>query len=136
MSLGKNTIKKLFLLKVKFASSSLVATIADYLIYLSLVNRVFIPEISQVISAGTGMLINFGLQKRYIFQLNRKLKTAFLISVLTSIIGLVIGVGLISLLNRHTWLHEHQIVTKLVVTGIIFFYNFYLKRFAFEKKFL
>ncbi len=136
MPLGKNTLKKLFLLKIKFASSSLVATIADYLIYLSLVNRVFIPEISQVISAGTGMLINFGLQKKYIFELNRKLRAAFLISVLTSIIGLAIGVGLISLLNKNPWLQEHQIVTKLMVTGTIFFYNFYLKRFAFEKKFL
>jgi len=27
-------------------------------------------------------------------------------------------------------------VTKLLTTGIIFFYNFYLKRFAFERRFV
>jgi putative flippase GtrA len=121
---------------VKFASSSLLATIADYGLYLTLVNNFFSPVVSNIISAGTGMIINFALQKKYIFQLNRKLSHAFIMSVGVSIGGIIIGTLFIYLLNKNTFFNEHQYVTKLIVTGLVFFYNFYLKRFSFEKKFI
>jgi len=31
---------------------------------------------------------------------------------------------------------EYQALTKLIATGIVFFYNFYLKRYVFERKFI
>ncbi|NNF36587.1 MAG: GtrA family protein [Saprospiraceae bacterium] len=124
------------LLKVKYASSSLIATLTDYGLYLTLVNNVFNPVISNIISSGTGMIINFALQKKYIFQLNRRLIHAFLLSVGVSIGGIALGTFFIYLLNLNTFFSEHQYITKLLVTGVIFFYNFYLKRYSFERRFL
>ncbi len=129
-------LKKLFLLKAKFASSSLIATITDYGLYLTLVNNVFNPVISNLISAGTGMIVNFALQKTFVFQLNRKLSHAFLLSVGVSVGGILLGTFLIYLFNLNSFFNEHQYITKLLVTGFIFFYNFYLKRFSFEKRFI
>lgn len=129
-------IKKLFLLKVKFASSSVVATVVDYFLYLLLVSRFFSPVVSNIISASTGMLINFYLQKKYIFELKRKVGHAFVMSVAVSLGGIILGSSFIYILNKWTFFADHQYITKLLVTGTIFFYNFYLKRFSFEKKFI
>lgn len=128
--------KKLLLLKAKFASSSAIATAVDYTLYLVLVNNLFSPVVSNIFSASTGMMINFFLQKRYIFQLNRKMSHAFIMSIGVSIGGIMLGTLFIYLLNKFTFFATHQYITKLLVTGIIFFYNFYFKRYSFEKKFI
>lgn len=132
----KFSLPKLVRLKLKFATSSLLATIVDYLLYLYLVGSLFSPVISNVISAGTGMLINFLVQKTFVFELRRKLRTTFAISFITSLIGLSIGTGLIFLFNKLPLLHNNQYITKAIVIAIVFFYNFYMKRFAFEKRFV
>jgi len=123
-------------LKLKFATSSSLATAVDYGLYLFLVGAYFTPVISNIISAGTGMLINFVIQKKYVFELQRDLKVTFLISFLTSLIGLGIGTLLIYLLNKNLFFAENQFLTKGLVIGLVFFYNFYMKRFAFEKRFV
>ena len=129
-------ILQLIKMKSKFALSSLFATIVDNVLYNVLVANVFPPITSNIISYSTGMLINFGLQKKFIFDLRRKLSTAFLISVMVSMGGLTLSTFFIYLLNKLEFFASYQVITKIVVTGIVFFYNFYLKRFAFEKKFL
>jgi len=126
----------LFKLKLKFATSSLLATVVDYGLYLFLVGSFFSPVLSNVISAGSGMLINFFVQKKYVFELKRSLKLTFAISLVSSLIGLTLGTGLIYLLNKYPFFEQQQFLTKGLVVGVIFFYNFYLKRFAFEKRFL
>ena len=82
------------------------------------------------------MLINFLVQKTFVFELRRKLRTTFAISFITSLIGLSIGTGLIVLFNKLPLLHNNQYITKAIVIAIVFFYNFYMKRFAFEKRFV
>jgi putative flippase GtrA len=129
-------LKKLFILKAKFASSSAVATVVDYTLYIVLVKNLFSPVVSHIISASTGMLINFFLQKRYIFQLNRKVSHAFIMSIGVSIGGILLGSLFIYLLNKIAFFADNQYITKLLVTGAIFFYNFYFKRYSFEKKFI
>ncbi|MEM7102845.1 MAG: GtrA family protein [Bacteroidota bacterium] len=123
-------------MKFKFALSSSVATIVDNVLYNVLVYYFFTPVISNIISYATGTLINFVLQKKYIFDLNRKLSTAFMLSLLVSMGGLALSTLFIYLLNKIEFFNSYQVITKIVVTGIVFFYNFYLKRFAFEKRFV
>lgn len=132
----KKGLASLFFIKLKFAASSALATIVDYFLYILLVSYAFTPVISNLISASVGMVINFLIQKRYIFSLERKVGIIFLLSVLVSLGGVGIGTLLIFLLNKITFFNEYQFITKALVTGIIFNYNFYLKRFAFEKRFL
>lgn len=124
------------MMKVRFAMSSSVATIVDYILYQVLVKYFFSPVISQIISASVGMLINFLLHKKYIFQLNRSLKSAFLISLMVSIGGISIGTFIVKTLNEEAFFDNNQFVIKAIATGTVFFYNFYMKRFAFEKKFI
>lgn len=132
----KKGLISLFLIKLKFAASSALATIVDYFLYILLVSYAFTPVISNLISASVGMIINFVIQKRYIFTLKRKVATVFLISVLVSLGGVGLGTLFIFLLNKIAFFNEYQFVTKAIVIGIIFNYNFYFKRYAFEKRFL
>jgi hypothetical protein len=34
------------------------------------------------------------------------------------------------------FLNQHHYLAKVMTSGMIFFYNFYLKRYSFEKKFV
>ena len=116
--------------------TSSVATVVDYSLYLVLVYTVLTPVPSNVISASCGMVVNFFLQKRFVFNLQRKTSTAFLLATVVSLGGIALGTLIIWGLNHWNFFQLHQYVTKLCATGLVFFYNFYLKRFVFEKRFV
>jgi len=128
-------IYKLFLLKAKFAMTSAVATTVDYSLYLLLIWSDFRPVVANIISYSIAIIVNFLLQKRFIFTPQRKISTVFILAISVSMGGLLLSTGLIYLLNLQPFFAENQAITKLCVTGIVFFYNFYLKRYAFEKRF-
>ncbi|MEZ5056632.1 MAG: GtrA family protein [Saprospiraceae bacterium] len=116
--------------------TSAIATAVDYALYMALVTWFFGPVVSNIISYTIAVVINFTLQKKYIFDLQRRVRTAFILSVLVSLGGLLLSTGIIYFLTRDSFFMENQIITKLIATGLVFFYNFYLKRFVFEKKFI
>lgn len=132
----KARLKTLLLLKVKFGLSGLLATAINYGLYLLLVNRFFAPVPANLIAYSTAVIVNFLLQKHFVFTAQGKLSVLFLRAMLVSIVGLGIDTGIIYLLNRQPFFADHQAITKLVSTGIVFFYNFYFKRYAFERKFI
>lgn len=126
--------------KLKFGMSSIVATSADYGLFWGLVifqGGIFSEFWGNMISNSAGMLINFMLQKRFVFELKRNVYLVFVMSVLISLVGVLLGSTIIKLLVDHIQLFEsYKIGAKFVATGTIFFYNFYLKRYAFEDRFL
>jgi len=124
------------MMKVKFAMSSSVATLVDYVLYQVLVRYLFSPVVSNLVSATVGMVINFFLQKKYIFELKRSVNIAFIISLLVSVGGIGISTIIIHFLNKSEMLAGNQYIIKAIATGTVFFYNFYMKRFAFEKRFI
>lgn len=124
------------MMKVKFAMSSSVATLVDYVLYQVLVRYLFSPVVSNLVSATVGMVINFFLQKKYIFELKRSVKIAFIISLFVSVGGIGISTIIIHFLNKSEMLAGNQYIIKAIATGTVFFYNFYMKRFAFEKRFI
>lgn len=123
-------------MKVKFTMSSSLATLVDYVLYQVLVRYLFSPVVSNLISATVGMVINFFLQKKYIFELKRSVNIAFIISLLVSVGGIGISTIIIHFLNKSEMLAGNQYIIKAIATGTVFFYNFYMKRFAFEKRFI
>ena len=123
-------------MKVKFAMSSSVATLVDYVLYKVLVRYLFSPVVSNLVSATVGMVINFFLQKKYIFELKRSVNITFIISLLVSVGGIGISTIIIHFLNKSEMLAGNQYIIKAIATGTVFFYNFYMKRFAFEKRFI
>jgi len=133
----KEFIKKLLVLKTKFAASSGVATIVDVGLFTTLSRYTTLSEpIINVISSLVGMVINFVLQKKFIFELNRKASTVFLLSLAVSLVGIGISTTIIHFMMSVPIVTDFPVIAKLVATGVVFFYNFYMKRFAFEKKFL
>lgn len=133
----KEFIKKLLVLKTKFAASSGVATIIDVGLFTTLSRYTTLSEpIINVISSLVGMVINFVLQKKFIFELNRKASTVFLLSLAVSLVGIGISTTIIHFMMSVPIVTDFPVIAKLVATGVVFFYNFYMKRFAFEKKFL
>ena len=116
--------------------TSAVATAFDYVLYLILVDRFFTPGVAYIIAYSLSIVLNFYLQKRFVFSLRRKLPAAFGLAIMVSLGGMLLGLGILAGLNQWPFLRARQYLAKLITTGIVFFYNFYFKRFAFEKRFL
>lgn len=130
-------IKRLLTLKVKFAMTSLVATGVDITVYSILVYAFEMEMLpSTIIAYLCGMVINFFMQKHFVFDLQRKISTTFLLSLLISLGGLVLDALIVVFLGRFAFFQRFKFFPKLIAKGVVFFYNFYLKRYAFEKRFV
>lgn len=132
-------LKKLFFLKVKYATASATATTVDYILYFILFNIFGLPKtLSNFISYPVGVVVNFALQKKYIFSMTRGLKTTFGLAMLVSAGGWAMNATIFYFLMEIPFFQTGgwHWVAKIIVNGIIFFYNFYGKRYVFEKRFL
>ncbi|MEM9546636.1 MAG: GtrA family protein, partial [Bacteroidota bacterium] len=88
-------------MKTKFAASSGVATMVDMGLFALISKITTIPvEFINIFSSLVGMIINFVLQKKFIFELNRKVSTAFILSLLVSFGGIFISTSIIYGLKR------------------------------------
>ncbi len=135
MKLSIEKLRELVRLKLRFAMTGLAATAVDYVLYLVLVERFLSPEWSNVVSYSCGMVINFLLQKRFVFNLKGSVSRAFILSMFVSLGGLALSTGIIYLLTKWPFFMTYQFITKLIATGVVFFYNFYCKRYVFERRF-
>lgn len=133
ISMKTTNWKSYFIPKLKFAGSGAIATSIDYTIYMVLVQSLE-PAFSNIISYSLAVLVNFVMQKKFIFTPKRKTAHALVISVVFSIVGLFFSTLLIYIFNEMLIFNSNQYIIKLLVTGIVFFYNFYTKRFAFENR--
>lgn len=130
----RKQLSTLFGLKLKFAATSIVATVTDYVLYLLFVNYFFQPIVANIAAYSIAVVVNFFMQKRFVFALQRKTSTAFALSMAVSAGGLGLSTLLVWLFNKNEFLSNYQFLVKLLATGLVFFYNFYAKRFAFEKR--
>lgn len=124
---------KLFLHQVKFATSGLVATMIDYALFLLLVHNLFAPVPSNVVSYSIAMVINFWLQKKFVFSLQGSASRTFIMSIMVSMGGLLLSTAIVFGLTQIPFYWKKPYLSKLIATSIVFFYNFYLKRYVFEK---
>jgi putative flippase GtrA len=118
--------------KIKFASTSAIATALDYALFFLCSYFGLMIQVAHFFSYAIASTFNFLLQKKYIFELNRKVHHAFIISISFSVISLLLSTGIIYLLSWIEWWSEYPIFPKLITTFAIFFFNFYTKKFAFE----
>jgi putative flippase GtrA len=136
MRVTLKSLLELFKLKLQFGFASLLATGIDYTVFLLLIGLDFDAVKAHYVSASLGMLVNFLVQNQYVFLRERALLTTFLLSMTVSVIGITLGGFLMGWIQQFPFWNAHLYLAKIVVTGLIFFYNFYLKRFVFEKRFL
>ncbi len=120
--------------KAKFLSSSAIATAVDYALFFLLNQTGFAPVTAHAISYPIAVFFNFYLQKRFIFNLKRSLRSAFILSMFFSVLGWGLGVALMFFLIKAPLLSQWPVAAKVIVTGVLFFFNFYTKRFAFERR--
>ncbi|RMG79690.1 MAG: hypothetical protein D6714_15960 [Bacteroidetes bacterium] len=134
-------LRTLLFLKLKFALTSSVATVVDYGLFNVFAYLVF-PTLAErttyahILSFSIAVIVNFYLQRRFIFETRRPTNKVFLYALLVSLSGLVLSTILIHYLDQIPALAPYPFLTKFIVTGVFFFYNFYLKRYAFEKRFV
>ncbi len=118
--------------KIPFALTGLVATGINFGVYLLLVDRFLPPGPATVIAYSSSVVLNFFLQRAYVFELRRSVRSAFALSMLVSVGGLVLDWLIVTGLHRFPYLGDQEWMIKLAATGIVFFYNFYAKRRVFE----
>lgn len=136
MPVTLKSLLALFKLKLQFGFASLLATGIDYTVFLLLIWANIDAVKAHYFSASIGMVVNFLVQNQYVFLRERGLLPTFLLSITVSVIGIAIGGFLMGWIQQFPFWNAHLYLAKMVVTGLIFFYNFYLKRFVFEKRFL
>lgn len=134
MGLDWDKTKQLVRLQARFALSGALATAVDYVGYLLLVDRVLPPVSANVVSYSCAVGINFLMQRYFVFRLQRSAPLAFGMALLVSLGGLLLSTGIIYGLNHLDFFRDHQFITKLIATGVVFFYNFFGKRYVFEKR--
>ena len=120
----------------KFATSSAVASVVDLVLFTFVLTKIFNLEIftAEIIAGFVGMVINFILQKRFVFYLQRNLYVAFSLSIGFSLIALFLGGFAIKYLVTIPIFSSYLIIPKVMVMGSKFFFNYLTKRWVFEKK--
>jgi len=130
-------VKALFRLKSKFLITSIIATAVDIGLYLLLFHQFGLSAVAaQSIAYPIAVLLKFFLEKYFVFESNRATRQTFVLAMLVSGFGYLLSLGLVYFLNQNAYLHEHQLALKIIEKGILFMYNFYFKRFAFEIRFV
>ena len=118
--------------KLPFALTGLVATGINYGLYLLLVDRYLPPLPATLIAYSSSVVLNFFLQRYFVFELRRSLRSAFAYSMLVSLGGLLLDASIVYGLHYLPLLGDREWLIKLVATGVVFFYNYYGKRRVFE----
>ena len=119
----------------RFALTGFLATLIDHSIFLGLTHWGSMDATrSHAISYPIGVLVNFFMQRYFVFTLSRSAYRAFSLSMLASVGGWALSTCLVWVLSSIAWLSIYPYPIKLIVTGIVFFYNFVTKRLVFEKK--
>jgi len=133
----ENKLIGLLLLKGKYATASLVATLLEYVLY-SLFVYVFLigKTKAHIISFAIAMVSNFLFQRFFVFKLNRPVLKVFVMAMTVSLGGLLLSTFIFSSLMKVSFFVRYHYLAKLLASGTTFLYNFYLRRFAFEKKFV
>jgi putative flippase GtrA len=120
--------------KVPFLMSGIVATGINFGMYLLLVDRFLPPGPATMLAYSSSVLVNFVLQRYFVFELRRSVQSAFALSMMVSAGGMLIDWLIVTGLHQFPYLGDQEWIIKGVATGIVFFYNFYAKRRVFEGK--
>lgn len=118
--------------KIPFAITGFIATGVNYGLFLLLADR-FLERIpATMVAYSSSVVLNFFMQRYFVFELRRSARSAFGWSMLVSLGGLGLDALLVGGINLIPFFYDRKWLTKLIATGIVFFYNYYGKRRVFE----
>ena len=130
---SRNEVKNLSLSMSKFAATSLLGTGLDFLSF-TFIFRLILPLFwAEIGAALIGMIVNFFMQKKFVFQLNRKVQAAFILSIAVSFLLMFAGAFALTSLVKLAPFAAYPLLAKITVMGLKFVFNFFSKRWIFEK---
>lgn len=134
--ISKPPQKRLFRVDIrqflKFFVTSVLATLIDLCAYAALVTAELInPAGAHVLGQCSGLVVAFIAQKLFVFDQQRALGTAFGVATGLWAIGLGLGTLMIAGLTSLPFLGDYPVIPKLFVVGLMFWYNYFTRRFAF-----
>ncbi len=146
---GYERIKKTTTLFAKFAAAGAMASVVNFIVFNVLIYLVFSLDrtdmsaveskwktvFSDMAAYASGVLFNYVLHKRYIFEQKRSPSATFALYLLVSVIGMALSAGLTWLFVKIPFFAKYPYLMKIMTMGLVFIYNFFSKRFAFEKRF-
>lgn len=119
---------------LRFGLGSAVATVADFAVF-SVLFPAILPVFSAEIAAATvGMVVNFVLQRAFVFQPRRGLGASLALSTLFSVVLMVGGGFAMSAAISIPMAAAHPLLAKAVLSALKFGLNFISKRWVFEKR--
>lgn len=128
--ISKEFVKRVF----KFGLTSGVATAIDFALFTFVFSKIMPLFYAEILASFIGMVINFFLQKRYVFDLQRKAYVAFTMSIVSSILVMLLGAYVITQLVKIDYLEKHLFIAKIIIIGMKFGLNFFIKQWIFERK--
>lgn len=121
--------------KIPFAITGAIATGINYGLYLFLVDDYLPYRMATIVAYSSSVVLNFFMQRYFVFELNRSAQSAFALSMLVSLGGLLLDAAIVEGLHQeYVFGVLPEWIIKGVATFLVFFYNFYLKRRVFEGK--
>ncbi len=93
--------------------------------------HVMSPACAHICSYSIGMVSTFFIQKRFVFDTNRKTHHAFGIALVLWAIGLGLSALLIDFLVMLPLLSANPLAAKLITINFTFWYNFLSRKIAF-----
>lgn len=148
MSSFREQARKFFILFGKFAVTGAMASVVNFTVFNVLFYWGFSLDeldpseaafkrksvIADMIAYASGVLFNYILHKRYIFEQRRTASTTFALYILVSAGGIAMSAGLTWLFVKIPFFAHNPPIMKIATMGLVFIYNFFSKRFAFEKR--
>lgn len=148
MSSYRDRYQKLMTLFIKFAVAGAMASVVNFAVFNALFYWGFsldevnpaLPEfksksvISDMVAYASGITFNFMLHKRFIFKMERSAMTTMVLYILVSLGGMGLSALLTYWFIQMIFFATHPEVMKILTMGLVFIYNFFSKRFAFEKR--
>jgi len=74
------------------------------------------------------------LQKIIVFEQLRRTKQVILIAIPFLIIGILLSSVFVYFITKVNFFMSHQPITKAIVIGMMFFLNYFTRKFSFEGK--
>jgi putative flippase GtrA len=128
-------MKKLFLQIFKFVLVGGLSFILDFILYYVFTRFFLISEMtSQVMSFSISLIFNYLMSMKYVFVSKDSLKKhhEFMIFVTLSVLGA--GLNWLLFYLMVYVLSIHDLITKIVVAGIVMVFNFVTRKLFIEKK--
>jgi putative flippase GtrA len=120
--------------KFRFLGASGLSTAVDYSVFFSALTFGVTLVPSQLMAQASGFITNFLLQRNWVFKLGRNNLHVLMRLGITVPVGLTLGAGTVYLLAYIPVMYENKILLKIITTAILFTYNYYSRRWVFEKK--